>query len=168
MMWILLVRRVMRASGVALAALAACTIVGAASSGAGTGKISGVVVDAAGRPIGGARVGLVPMGFFDLSGARFAEIASDADGSFRFVDVADGRYGVTATSPGVIAAFVSGIEERRTGVRLRLGNEGRHLSGRVSDSIGRPVAGAEIHIAHRFSSRVSRLRCRAKSFADGH
>ena len=152
MMWILLVRRVMRASGVALAALAACTIVGAASSGAGTGKISGVVVDAAGRPIGGARVGLVPMGFFDLSGARFAEIASDADGSFRFVDVADGRYGVTATSPGVIAAFVSGIEERRTGVRLRLGNEGRHLSGRVSDSIGRPVAGAEIHIAHRFSS----------------
>jgi hypothetical protein len=64
----------------AIGALAARTLGGAANGGAGAGTISGMVVNAAGRPIRGARVALVPMGFIDPSGPRFAEVDSDAEG----------------------------------------------------------------------------------------
>jgi hypothetical protein len=69
----------------------------------GVGTISGVVIDAAGRPVSGARVALVPIGLFDLSGSVFARLESADDGSFRFAG-GGGRYGITATAPDAASA----------------------------------------------------------------
>ena len=109
--------------------------------------ISGTVVDSSGRAVQGARVALVPMGLFDPSGARFVQVESAADGSFRFAGVAAGRYGVTATAPDHTAAWVADVEAGRAGLRLQLSNGGRRLSGRVRDRSGRPRAGAEVRLA---------------------
>jgi erythromycin esterase len=109
------------------------------------GSISGAVVDGAGRAVSGARVALVPIGLFDLSGSRFATVVSDADGSFRFSSVDEGRYGVTATR-GSGAAWVADVGAGAA-VTLQLGASGRRLSGRVVDRNGRPRAGAEVRLA---------------------
>ena len=90
----------------------------------------------------GARVALVPMGLFDLSGARFIQVESSADGSFRFAGLAAGRDpGVTATARGHTAAWVADVvKPAGPGLRLQLSSGGRSLSGRVIDRSGRPRA----------------------------
>jgi erythromycin esterase len=113
----------------------------------GAPGITGIVVDASGLPVQGARVALVPMGLFDPSGARFVQVKSATDGSFRFEGVGAGRYGVTATAPDRTAAWVADVEAGRAGLRLRLSTGGRRLSGRVTDRSGRPRGGAEIRLA---------------------
>ncbi len=90
---------------------------------------------------------LVPPGLFDPSGARFDQVESAADGSFRFAEVAVGRYGVTATAPGHTAAWVADVEAGRDGLRIPLSKGGRRLSGRVRDRNGRPRAGVEVRLA---------------------
>lgn len=115
--------------------------------------ISGVVVDAGGQAVHGARVTLVPMGLFDPSGARFVSVRSAADGTFHLVGAGSGRYGVTATALGHTAASVANIEVGRSGVRLQLGSGGRHLSGFVSDRNGRRRGGAEVRLALGFGEK---------------
>ena len=127
--------------------VAACLAAGPASVPAPDAPaISGTVVDSSGRAVQGARVALVPMGLFDPSGARFVQVESAADGSFRFAGSETGRYGVTTTAPNHTAAWVADVEPGRAGLRLQLSNGGRRLSGRVVDRSGRPRAGAEVRL----------------------
>jgi hypothetical protein len=93
----------------------------------GASAISGTVVDATGRAVRGARVALVPMGLFDPSGARFVQVESAADGSFRLAEITAGRYGVTATAPDLSAVRVADVEAGRARVRLQLSTGGRRL-----------------------------------------
>jgi erythromycin esterase len=112
------------------------------------GAISGTVIDAGGRPVGGARVALVPIGLFDPSGSSFARARSARDGSFRFSSAGDARYGVTATAlDGEASAWVADVGAGTAGLTLQLDSRGRHLSGRVIDRRGRPRSGAEVRIA---------------------
>jgi erythromycin esterase len=117
------------------------------------GAIAGVVVDAAGRPVRGARVALAPLGLFDPSGARFQRVESAADGSFRLAVAPGRRYGVTATAAGHVAAWAGDVEGGGAGLLLRLGGAGRLLSGRVTDREGRPCAGAEVRLVRGFGER---------------
>src|SRR5262245_38185436 len=125
--------------------IAACLGAGAPSIPAP--EISGVVVDASGRPVQGARGALVPMGLYDPSGSRFVGVGSEADGSFRFTGVAGGRYGVTATAPGLTAAWIADVEAGRSGLRLALSGGGRRVSGRVVDRSGRARSGVEVRLS---------------------
>jgi erythromycin esterase len=127
--------------------LLAAACLGAVHAAQGASPISGIVVDSSGRAVQGARVALVPMGLFDPSGARFVQVESAADGSFRFAGLAAGRYGVTATAPEHTGAWVADVEAGRSGLRLQLSTGGRRLSGRVVDRSGRPRAGAEVRLA---------------------
>ena len=130
--------------------LLAAACLGAGGAPALSSEISGVVVDASGRGVQGARVALVPMGLFDPSGSRFAQATSAAEGGFRFADVPAGRYGVTATAQGHTAASVADVEAGRAGLRLQLSTGGRRMSGRVTDRSRRPLVGAEVRIARGF------------------
>src|SRR5262245_34242803 len=60
--------------------------------------VRGVVVDAQGRPIAGARVALT-----DPSGIVVASTASGADGTFRIADVVPGAYTVRVDVGGAFA-----------------------------------------------------------------
>lgn len=123
---------------------------GASAGIARSATISGIVVDAEGKAVQGARIALVPMGLFDPSGAILESVVSAADGGFHFVGGGNGRYGVTATAPGHSAALAPNIAAGREGINLQLGRGGRHLSGRVADRSGRPLAGAEVRVARGF------------------
>jgi erythromycin esterase len=131
---------------IAAACLGAGLLAQDASNQPSAPAISGIVVDASGRAVQGARVALVPMGLFDPSGARFVQVESGVDGDFRFAGVAAGRCGVTATAPGHMAAWAADVEAGRGGLRLPLSKGGRRLSGRVRDRSGRPRAGVEVRL----------------------
>lgn len=114
-------------------------------------RIAGVVTDASGRPVAGARVRAEPRG---RGGARFSSSQSvpayaAPDGSF----VVEALYGqtcrLTAEAPGYARTLldVPPVEQGRViePVHLML-SRGRRLVGTVVDTEGSPVAGAQVEL----------------------
>jgi protocatechuate 3,4-dioxygenase beta subunit len=110
--------------------------------------ISGRVIDEAGEPVANATVRFMPE-------ARTAEnewrgaAATGPDGSFLLekLDAGPARLVAAAEECGTaeIDLTLEAGEDRKN-VVLRLRAEGPTLEGRVSDSQGRPVAGASVHV----------------------
>jgi erythromycin esterase len=76
------------------------------------------------------------------------DVASSAEGRFRFASMRPGRYAVTATATGLAAAYsgVIVVRENTTPIHvvLRLGRGGATIEGTVRDEHGEPAAGARI------------------------
>ncbi|HEV3001964.1 MAG TPA: carboxypeptidase-like regulatory domain-containing protein, partial [Solirubrobacteraceae bacterium] len=119
-------------------------------------RVSGRVVDAAGDPVGGARVSPRELPGADQISTRFTvgvtapEIVAttDAAGAFAlFVPAGTGRASLAASAPGHAPGAGAAFEVEPGGVRgrvlLRLAR-GRSLRGLVRDARGRPVAGAAV------------------------
>jgi uncharacterized GH25 family protein len=103
-------------------------------------RISGRVVErGSDKPVGGARVALVPstMG----RGLGFRDVTADADGRFSFDDVSAGVYQIHATHEaleGVSSAVAVGIADTATDVVVPV-SRARIVSGRVVGPDGKPV-----------------------------
>jgi hypothetical protein len=125
-----------------------------------TGGIEGVVVDSAGAPLVGARVGVV--------GAS-QEVFTDSEGRFGILGLMEGTYQVRFVDPrlgatglgapsvtrGVIPGEVSYLEFQMPSVADQLGGlcggeaplEGTAvLTGRVTDAAGSPWSGARVRV----------------------
>ncbi|MGH9361402.1 MAG: MSCRAMM family protein, partial [Thermoanaerobaculia bacterium] len=110
------------------------------------GSIAGRVTSG-GKPLAGAEVSLAGKQR-DLGGAR---AVADAEGVFRFENLAPGRYQIEAERAGVRRAFLAGarqvVEVTVGEARCDLAIAAGALAGRVIDrSTGRPVAGAEVQL----------------------
>jgi Carboxypeptidase regulatory-like domain len=141
-------------------------------------RIEGRVVDPSGGVMSNARVTL-----FSEEQVRVATV--DADGRFKFTDVAKGSYGIEATSEGFAIGTVEGVEINDKDilgitVSLRVG-EGRgtfycflalplkvmpvvsyekrlgdaNLSGTINDYSGTPLAGATVYLMKPNGARVT-------------
>jgi beta-lactamase regulating signal transducer with metallopeptidase domain/protocatechuate 3,4-dioxygenase beta subunit len=113
-------------------------------------RVSGVVVDAAGNPVAGARVILLD------SRKRIAEVVTGADGAFAFnVPAGASRYATAhATADGgAIQALARGrggdFTDPEQVCRLTL-RPARSLTARVRDRDGRPVPGATVEVLDRY------------------
>ena len=111
--------------------------------------IAGQVTDPAGRPVAGARVALIPRG----SRRAAAVVTTGGDGSFR-ATVAKGRYGMTASAPGLAAVYAPplALGEQAPPVKLALGAGCVNLIGRVEAAEGPPPAGTPVEV-DRFSAQ---------------
>lgn len=114
--------------------------------GAGRGAIKGVVRDAAGEPVRGARIDV-------LDGSTDGHTTTDRHGRFRLKGLAPGDYSLTATSAGLATRVVSGIQVRDGApadvhVDLAEADEQQppQFFGRVRDEIGHAIAGASVEI----------------------
>jgi erythromycin esterase len=107
--------------------------------------IGGIVRGPDGGGVDGALVAVVSTS--DLTEPALATV-SRGGGRFRFASLQPGTYAITATAPGLTAAYVdlSKIEagKPRTGVKVKLGGEGLTVRGVVLDPAGQPVAGLPI------------------------
>lgn len=107
----------------------------------GVASISGQVVDAAGRPVGGARV------FLEEGLAAPLRVSETGpDGLYRFEDVPSGKMGVFAVAPGMAyggATPAVAVEDESIVVDVRLGPPAA-LDGLVVDASGKPVSGAQV------------------------
>jgi hypothetical protein len=141
-------------SALRVAALAATTLASATVAlGQGTGRIDGKVVDEGGRPIVGARVEITPT-------AR--RILSDEDGSFRFLNVAVGRYAIATQRIGYksskLAVDVTALGTKTTivlvaipqildSIRIHEHAFPMRYSAVVVDGAGRPIPDVSVVVA---------------------
>ena len=116
------------------------------------GRVSGRVVDGEGRALPRAQVALTPRlqtGTSMFTHGEAANADSDADGRFRFENLAEGHYGVSASMEGRVPSgqewFSLGAGAEKTGVELTL-ESGGEIHVRVVDPEGRPIEAANIHI----------------------
>src|SRR5262249_12336658 len=126
--------------------------------------VSGACMDANDRPLEGVRVRLVRVIGKTETQEFIAEIATKADGRFRFSELAppvpretEGRRSgatVFSTCYVVVAqlagrapqvAVISSSDDAAENKELRMGIAGT-LSGRVTDENGTPIAGAQVGI----------------------
>jgi erythromycin esterase len=106
----------------------------------------------AGAPLEGAVVAAIP--HFELDPGEGDPPAiltkSERGGAFRFPKLAPGRYGVTASSPGLTAAYGGVVTITAGGqaqsLALKLGGDGFEISGAVADHTGAPVRGAIVGV----------------------
>jgi len=107
--------------------------------------IAGIVVDAAGAPVAGARVVATPehAGRPDVL-EREGETTSAEDGRFTIEALDSGRYTVRAIARGHATAAVQTIAGVRD-LRLQLGSAAR-ITGRVVDPDDRPVPAASVAV----------------------
>ncbi len=147
-------------------------------------QLSGDVLDARGRPVGGASVMVLRdesqgerfdlrRGLFELQAAlsALATAQSDAQGQFLIRDLPPGRYVLRISAPGYSTAFKDGVlvsvDERSTAVRVVL-DPGAGFEGVVRDEGGRGVAAARVIAVAIPGANVARLdRIEARSAADG-
>lgn len=113
-------------------------------------SVAGVVVDAAGAPVAGARVAVAPVLLEDLLKGSKEPTSAQADAKGRFVisGLEPGRVQVLAAARGVgVVREPLRLEpgEVRGGLTLTLVGP-RRLDGVVRDEAGRPVTGAEVSV----------------------
>ncbi len=105
-------------------------------------RIEGVVVDAKGKPVPGARVA-APDFMGAATGAPWDAVRADAEGKFVLDGLAPGEYPLIAMSPTGGGALKEPIElglgQVRTGVTLELTKELRYVNLRTVDEKGEPV-----------------------------
>jgi len=118
-----------------------------------TAGISGRVLNAEGKPIGGAVVSATAGGTSGGSGGhrgRGTEDQSDPDGSFLIDGLDPGTYTLTAAASGYRNATVPPVtvanESDVPAVDVRM-EAGRTVRGRVLDAIGNPIPGAMVMAA---------------------
>jgi len=113
----------------------------------------GFVTDAADQPVAGADISAQPQGTESIASMiaiRPQRATSAADGSFRMAGIVyDNPYRLTIRAEG-FASFAIDLPPYERGafagpVRIRL-PEGREARGRVVDTDGRSVAGAEVNL----------------------
>jgi hypothetical protein len=138
------------------------------------GSITGLVRGPDGQPLGGARVTLsIEGGVSNLTfgGGQYAEIATDADGTYELVWLRAGKYTVSAGGPlmgGMFGgaddaparAVRSGVRvgdgDRVDGIDFRLKAPGR-LVGTVVDGAGKPVADAAVFVRDENGNLLERI-----------
>lgn len=126
------------------------------------GAISGQVVNTANEPLGAVRVSLYADGGTStgtMSGGKYTETMTEADGSYEIAHLRPGTYTVGAGGRPITAIFDdsgdygrevrSGIQvkegQRRTGIDFELDAAGA-IVGHVRDSAGQPVSGASLFV----------------------
>jgi beta-lactamase regulating signal transducer with metallopeptidase domain len=126
-----------------------------APEGAGT-TISGVVVDAAGKPISGAYVSLENVDLLLLPqplklGSQMRKVMrpndtrTDAQGRFHITDLNPGRTGISVKAQGYRTVWVPDVSTGTEGLRIVLGEPRPYqLSGVVVDEFGKGVPGVEV------------------------
>lgn len=129
-------------------------------------RISGLVVDEAGRPVDGATAAATAAEEGDPAPRVRARAA---EGRFTLDGLAAGRYVVEVTAPGKTPAVVPGVTmaagETRDVGRVRLPS-GTVLRGVVVDAAGVPVSGAAVR-AVAASGKPRQERSRATTGGDG-
>ena len=141
-----------------------------------TARVAGRVIDADGKPVAGATVGVFEdaRGFSSSRsmGADPKQEIADDEGGFVFADVPPGAFGLSAEAPRHQSAELRGLEvkpgQELAGVEIVL-PAGAAVEGRVLSPEGSPVANARVAVAEAsrggtfsFSSQ------RAGTDADGH
>jgi len=105
-------------------------------------ELAGRVVDAAGRPIKGAKV----LRGSDQFGGDVARAGTDADGRFRFAHVPAGETVLTVQALGNTPALQKVVVRPGLApVEFRL-EKGRTIRGRVVDAKGEPLTGATVAV----------------------
>ena len=112
--------------------------------------VEGIVRGPDGAAVDGALVAVVSAA--DTAPPReAAAVVSEGGGRFRFAGLPPGKYAITATAPGLTAAYVDAFDvaagATRAGVEARLGRDGRVARGVVVGPGTRPVAGAVVRFA---------------------
>jgi erythromycin esterase len=111
--------------------------------------VEGIVRGPGGAPVDGALVAVVSAAD-DGPPREAASVVAEGGGRFRFADLPPGKYAVTATAPGLTAAYVDAfaVEAGKTtaGVEAKLGGEGRRVRGVVVGPQRQPVAGALVRL----------------------
>ncbi|HEX3555073.1 MAG TPA: carboxypeptidase regulatory-like domain-containing protein [Thermoanaerobaculia bacterium] len=121
--------------------------------------ITGVVVDEAARPVGGAEVVLVDP---EASPQQWRRVSTSPAGSFRIRGLqAGGSYTLTASrsgfAPATLLATVPLPTQTQAAIRLTL-RRGRTASGLVVDPRQRPISGAAVRLTTAKSKWASRAR----------
>lgn len=110
--------------------------------------LSGRVRGPDGEPVVGALVAAVPVERLGLTLGRASALARSGEGGRFQFELSPGLYGFTATAPGLTAGFGGqvpvGEGGAAPGVEVKLGQEGRMVSGTVWTSDGGPAAGAVV------------------------
>jgi hypothetical protein len=117
------------------------------------GLISGRVLDAGGRPVGGVRVGAI-MDATEGAGGGMGE--SLPDGSFQVTSLPPGRYTLTAHSDLGAFAVRSGVSAGQTGVTLTL-LPGGSVQLQVVGPDGAPVERAFVRVSRVAGARVGMM-----------
>ena len=116
------------------------------------GKISGTITNALGTPIAGASVSASRDG-----GTGYGSTYTADDGTYLISSLPGGDYRVYASAPGhidtyydgqpyswaaTLVAVSNGVET--TGINIQL-PEGGKISGKITDLLGTPIAGAQVY-----------------------
>ena len=118
-----------------------------------TATIQGTVKSAEGTPVEGALLAAISVELDEneWSNHRPAAMAhSDREGHFRLANLKPGEYGITATAPGLPAAFRGEVKvkggEVADSIDLSFGTKGTGvtLSGLLTDASGRPITNATV------------------------
>lgn len=146
------------------------------------GSIAGLVRGPDGEPLAGARVTLsIEGGVSNLTfgGGQYAEIATDADGTYELVWLRAGKYTVSAGGPLMGGMFGGGEDaparsvrsgvrvgdgDRVDGIDFRLEAPGR-LVGTVVDGAGKPVAEAAVFVRDENGNLLERISLAAADTA---
>lgn len=132
--------------------------------------VSGVVVDAAGKPVGGARVvASLASEPFPVVDPRRDGVVAKADGTFELPVLGAGTWRLTAThttyGPTTSTPLSLDGAHPKTGVKLVLAAGGT-VTGKVTDAGGAPVASANVRVVVR-GGVFWRAQRQAFSAADG-
>ena len=115
--------------------------------------VRGVVVDGAGKPVGGARVVATAASEpFPVVDPRRDGVVSNADGTFELAALSAGTWRLTAThttyGPTTSTPIALDGASPKTGVKLVL-EPGGTITGVVTDASGAPVASANVRVVVR-------------------
>lgn len=102
-------------------------------------RFEGRVVAESGAPIPGAKVTLFHQGH-----SRYFPTSTGADGRFTSGSLPEGNYGLVASSPGLMPAYVPDV--RLEDLEAVILHKPRRLTGRVLLTDGTPAPGAEVRM----------------------